>query len=630
MGAQSTSGSVSVADLNIVVADALNYGTSGPTAAAVTNIRDSINTINAQAAQRYIARISLDANVPGNGMGGSAQRNKVADPAASTVANTANAANGKIPTACGAGVYYEQRAENGNPAAASNLPVPANIPGAGNTVGSGQNKAQAPATNYAVSGPAVNAQCGTTANATGTVASNTALVRTVMNPVTMTAGTAGAPPYKLVGAALGTAGTAAAGTTNSESAVTAATRGQNTNSGADYMGIAPIGCIDASVAFLETKIYSTMVAVTVGGVTTAQTAGRHMVIKPCDPEGYAGVSKNTNTLAQNLGLYHVGGGITGTAACTATGAAASYCNSVFANGGNKPAAVAAAAPNPATSAISALQAASINRVWDPILAAQLTQGAMCCAAQYYGTAGVARPAINKGGTADGMPVSGFVPPLSGGDMAAEVSPGGMCPAHSKGTTGSGTVGNAAQTNPAMVELLEDQAFYAALAPSQYSLPTTSSTATTQTARAAKQKQCATHITSMMKLNKATAVTAEAGKFGHSYSAINFPLWKVGIGAGNTPNQYTVPNGYCYANARFDDFAKVGTQSTFKGAEKLGQLVSGPNMAIVADNEACGRANTACAPAAATWNGGPAVMATCYGDACTTGGILNTTGAIPVA
>merc|ERR1711981_404148 len=232
-----------------------------------------------------------------------AQRIKVADPAASTVANTADAANGKIPTACGAGVYYEQRAQNGNPAAASNLPVPANIPGAGNTVGSGQNKAQAPVTDYAVAGPAVNAQCGTTANATGTVASNTALVRTVMNPVTMTAGTAGAQPYKLVGAALGTAGTAAA--------VTAATRGQNTNSGADYTKIAPIGCIGASVAFLETKIYSTMVAVTVGGTTTAATTGKHMVIKPCDPEGYAGVSKNTNTLAQNLGLYHVGGGLLG-------------------------------------------------------------------------------------------------------------------------------------------------------------------------------------------------------------------------------------------------------------------------------------------------------------------------------
>merc|ERR1711977_84613 len=192
---------------------------------------------------------------------------------------------------------------------------------------------------------------------------------------------------------------------------------------------------------------------------------------------------------------------------------------VFANGGNKPAAVGAGGGNPATSALSALQAASINRVWDPILAAQLTQGATCCAAQYYGTAGVARPAINKGGTADGMPVSGFVPPLSGGDMAAEVSTGGMCPAHSKGTTGSGTVGNAAQTNPAMVELLEGQAFYAALAPSQYSLPTTSSTATTQAARAAKQRKCADAITSMMKLNKKAKVDAAAGAFGFSYSAV---------------------------------------------------------------------------------------------------------------
>merc|ERR1712072_1070851 len=135
---------------------------------------------------------------------------------------------------------------------------------------------------------------------------------------------------------------------------------------------------------------------------------------------------------------------------------------------------------------------------------------------------------------------------------------------------------------------------------------------------------------MMKLNKATAVTAEAGKFGHSYSAINFPLWKVGIGAGTTPNQYTVPNGYCYANACFGDFAKVGTQSTFKGAEKLGELVKGPNMALVKTDEACGRANAACAAPPTAWNGAPAVMATCYGSDCTAAGILNTTGVIPVA
>merc|ERR1711886_3848 len=102
--ASKTAGTVTVADLNLVVADALNYGTSGPSAAAVNNIRDSINTINAQAAQRYIARVSLDANAPGNGFGGSTQRVKVASPAAS---EDAAAGNGLIPTACGGGLYYQ-------------------------------------------------------------------------------------------------------------------------------------------------------------------------------------------------------------------------------------------------------------------------------------------------------------------------------------------------------------------------------------------------------------------------------------------------------------------------------------------------------------------------------------------
>merc|ERR1711959_517404 len=104
--AQTTSGSVSVADLNLVVADALNYGTSAPTTTRVTNIRDSVNTINAQAAQRYIARVSLDANLPGNGMGGSTQRIAVDTPAASAAANALNAANGKIPAACGGVSLY--------------------------------------------------------------------------------------------------------------------------------------------------------------------------------------------------------------------------------------------------------------------------------------------------------------------------------------------------------------------------------------------------------------------------------------------------------------------------------------------------------------------------------------------
>merc|ERR1739848_116349 len=95
----------------------------------------------------------------------------------------------------------------------------------------------------------------------------------------------------------------------------------------------------------------------------------------------------------------------------------------------------------------------------------------------------------------------FVPPLSGGDMSALDSPGIMCPAHGSGNGKTAkTVVNIALDNPAMKELLEGQAFYAALAPSQYNIPTTSTTATTQAANA-KQKMCADHITKMMKLNK---------------------------------------------------------------------------------------------------------------------------------
>jgi len=635
--AQSTSGSASVADLNLVVADALNYGTSAPTTTRVTNIRDSINTINAQAAQRYIARVSLDANLPGNGMGGSTQSIVVKNPAASAASNALNAANGKIPAACGGGLYTLANAAGGNPAAATFPPPSGTSPGSAGTLNSGKNVAKVPTgqttalyTAAGAAGPIVNAQCGTTANSTGTVASNTALVRSVMNVVSMTQpGTAGSAPYTLEGSVLGAgaAGGVVPGSVGgvSPNAVKAATRGQATfNAAADYKKLTPIGCVDKSVAFSD-------LSVTVGGLGTANangypltaaSTGKKMIYKFCDPQGYPGVSVATNTLAENKVLYAMAAGA---GAPTGGGGAAGYFQQVFggAGGANNVPANAAA--------ITAITAGTIQKVWDPIMVAQLTDGAMCCDAGYYSTAGVGRPAITLLTTTNAIPITGYNPPLAGGDMVSEVSPGGMCPAHSS-TNGydEDTVGSAAQTNPAMVELLEGQAFYASLAPSQYSLPTTSTTATTQTAREAKQKQCATHITSMMKLNKATAVAAAADKFAYSYSAVNFPLWKVGIGGGTTPTQYTVPNGYCYANACFDDFAKVGTQSTFKGAEKLGALVKGPNMAEVKTGEACGLANTACAAAPATWNGGPAVMATCYGSDCTTGGILNTTGAIPVA
>ena len=637
--AKTTSGTVTVADLNLVVADALNYGTSGPSAAAVNNIRDSINTINAQAAQRYIARVSLDANVPGNGFGGSTQRVKVASPAAS---EDAAAGNGLIPTACGGGLYYQAFAgklggaggDNDPPANAGEAPAGV-LPGGEYTEYSGTILAVTPTPKtddaYDVDpsaspppfgtsgGPLVNAQCGTSANSTGTVGSNTLMVGSVMNEVTVA--DAASAPYTLEGVAVdGPAGAAGAGALAvTADDVTAALRGQiEFVSSADYKKKTPIGCIGRDVRFSD-------ITVTIDG-------GEQMVYTFCDPSGYKGASNPDASLATNTALYDSNMKADGVQAPEG-----SYFATVFGTGDGT-----GTEPNQSTD-ITTAQAAAMSRVWDPVMAAQLTRGGMCCDALYYGDAGVGRPTIAEVGS-----VSEFEPPLAGGVMAAESPVGTMCPMHGSGNGYStSTVGNVNQVNPKETLLLEGQAFYVSLAPSQYSLPLTSTTDETQTANEAKQKQCATQITSMMKMNKKEKVASDGtaptfgatvaestagtpGKFGYSYSAIDFPLWKVGIGSTDPVNQYIVPNGYCYANACFNDFAEVGTQPTFKGAEKLGELVQGPNMALVEADEACGRANAACAAPPATWNGAPAVMAACYGSNCTPEGILATTGVIPVA
>merc|ERR1711937_788432 len=518
--AKTTSGTVTVADLNLAVADALNYGTSGPSAAAVNNIRDSINTINAQAAQRYIARVSLDANVPGNGFGGSTQRVKVASPAAS---EDAAAGNGLIPTACGGGLYYQAFAGKPGGAAGDNDPppggagtVPAGVlPGDAYTTFSGTILAvtptpsadydQAPSTFGTSGGPLVNAQCGTSANSTGTVGSNTLMVGSVMNEVTVAA--AASAPYKLEGVAVD--GTAALAVTTGD--VTAALRGQTVfdNSADFYKKKTPIGCIGRDVRFSD--------------ITVDIAGGKKMVYTFCDPSGYKGAANPDDSLATNTNLYNSNMKTATPSGGSAVPApAGSYFATVFGTG------TSAAVPDE-TAVITEVQAAEMSRVWDPVMSAQLTQGGMCCDALYYGEAGVGRPTIAGVG-----PVSEFEPPLAGGVMAAESSVGTMCPMHGSGNGYStSTVGNVNQVNPSETLLLEGQAFYVSLAPSQYSLPLTSTTAETQTANEAKQKQCATHITSMMKMSKAVAVESSGtppsftgtlaestagtpGKFGYSY------------------------------------------------------------------------------------------------------------------
>merc|ERR1712224_143113 len=413
----------------------------------------------------------------------------------------------------------------------------------------------APSTFGTSGGPLVNAQCGTSANSTGTVGSNTLMVGSVMNEVTVAA--AASAPYKLEGVAVD--GPAALAVTAGD--VTAALRGQTVfdNSADFYKKKTPIGCIGRDVRFSD--------------ITVDIAGGKKMVYTFCDPSGYKGAANPDDSLATNTNLYNSNMKTATPSGGSAVPApAGSYFATVFGTG------TSAAVPDE-TAVITEVQAAEMSRVWDPVMAAQLTQGGMCCDALYYGEAGVGRPTIAGVG-----PVSEFEPPLAGGVMAAESSVGTMCPMHGSGNGYStSTVGNVNQVNPSETLLLEGQAFYVSLAPSQYSLPLTSTPAETQTANEAKQKQCATHITSMMKMSKEAIVASTGtaptfadtspfgtagtpGKFGYSYSAIDFPLWKVGIGSTDPVNQYIVPNGYCYANACFNDFAEVGTQSTFKGAE----------------------------------------------------------------
>merc|ERR1712078_239353 len=485
-------------------------------------------------------------------------------------------------TACGGGLYYQAFAglaggEGGdNDAGPANAgEVPAGIlPGATYTKYSGTILAvtptaevladydQAPSTFGTSGGPLVNAQCGTSANSTGTVGSNTLMVGSVMNEVTVAA--AASAPYKLEGVAVD--GPAALAVTAGD--VTAALRGQTVfdNSADFYKKKTPIGCIGRDVRFSD--------------ITVDIAGGKKMVYTFCDPSGYKGAANPDDSLATNTNLYNSNMKTATPSGGSAVPApAGSYFATVFGTG------TSAAVPDE-TAVITEVQAAEMSRVWDPVMAAQLTQGGMCCDALYYGEAGVGRPTIAGVG-----PVSEFEPPLAGGVIAAESSVGTMCPMHGSGNGYStSTVGNVNQVNPSETLLLEGQAFYVSLAPSQYSLPLTSTTAETQTANEAKQKQCATHITSMMKMSKAVAVESSGtapvftsgsessgtpGKFGYDYSAIDFPLWKVGIGSTDPVNQYIVPNGYCYANACFNDSPRSVRNPLSRGLRSLVSSCRGP-------------------------------------------------------
>merc|ERR1712057_20911 len=214
-----------------------------------------------------------------------------------------------------------------------------------------------------------------------------------------------------------------------------------------------------------------------------------------------------------------------------------------------------------------------QKFWDPITAAQASGGAFCCDALYYGADG-----LGRGIPTNDPPIvavtknSAFTPvPLTGEAMEREIVPGGVCTGEA--ANNAKMEGLSAAMNVKQKEMLEGQAFYACVAPSQYVLPKVNSVATTQAANAARQKKCSETITKMLKMNRedpgtstssATCVRASlpgvaaatVACTGTDFSAIEYPLWMVGIGGGTTPSTYAVPNAYCYANACLENFAAV--------------------------------------------------------------------------
>jgi len=650
-----------VAELNIEVGTAFNAAT--PTAATVQAVRDATNTIFAQAAQRYIAKITLAAHMPGNGMGGSTRANQaITTPAKNptkgywAIANTAGSSWGiwaspdeTQATACGgsnAQMPQAQEAPTGVTGALVKTKYSLEMNGglACSKMTSGDGTATSNTATFRTVQPVVSqtgsaagqgngANNGGGANAQSPTAAGTAVatacptvsgIQLVKNCLPATTSNL---PYTvpMVVASTGyvnTAGNKNGGLTNDQ--IKKATRGLAQTAPVPADTVTPTACIGPDVLFND--VPNTGVATT-GAGGAASLGNPHktgQAVALCDPNGYRPANPADNNANAMVGAVQ-------TARIPVPSAAQTYAaNKLWYSGVNSDTA------NLRRSGVLV----NVQKFWDPITAAQASGGAFCCDALYYGTDGIGRgrasppgndpPIIDVPKNTDFKPVA-----LTGAAMDQQIVPGGVC------TDGNPTTsvkeGLSAASNVEQEEFLEGQAFYTCVAPSQYVLPKVNSVATTQTANAAKQKKCAQTLTGMLKLNKVSAGTktddakcintallpateanqaktaaGTAACTGTGYSAVEYPLWLVGIGGGTSPASYAVPNGYCYANACLEDFAAVGTATAFKGVQKLSTLQSSPDMSSnpTTQTNACGRANAACAAPPSDWNGGAAIFAKC--------------------
>merc|ERR1739848_109241 len=364
-----------VAELNIEVGTALNAAT--PTAATVQTVRDSVNTIFAQAAQRYIAKITLAAHLPGNGMGGSTNPSTtITDPATNPQTGywTSGAwgiwAKKSTPlqqaTACG-GIstqmpQKESAADTGAVASDTSLKMNGGL------------------------------ACSKLTTGAGSAVSNTALVRTVQPEVRQSGsgtglgaatvqdkpgqqnppdfGTGGGAksilPYQVlmtVGENVAAGATTATalglegrngGLTNEQ--IKKATRGlpQTATLGMDFDKSTPTACIGPSVIFNDVPNSGAAAGIVAAAATKLQQG-----VALCDPFGFAPAQKTAaiNNAASEVPLP----------SATATFAK----NKEYYSGTGNAAATAGVKLN-------------VQKFWDPITAAQASGGAFCCDALYYG------------------------------------------------------------------------------------------------------------------------------------------------------------------------------------------------------------------------------------------------------
>jgi hypothetical protein len=429
-----------VANLNILIADALN---AGPKADTINQIRDSVLTLFTQASQRYIAKLTLAAHLPGNGMGGSTNpASVIATPATnpttgsfSTTSFPATGANGVQPTACGGATSYIapfRQSQDTVAAALNNGMVGAgNTACANNVCASMSNQATGACANggTVIAGTCTNGQTtginacsagspgGKGVPSTGSVDSNTITFGTVMPSVSMVARASEKAPFAVAETGSLTAADAQAADAGTYPAQFAAlalgdTPGGSPNGCGVFTAIPKAGINQDDIGKLCGGLTNSQIQRATRGLASATITGTGATVSSTAPPIACidssvcfndiivpSSSAAPGALAANDALN---GGVVGNSRCVRLcdpkgapalpgTAATTYAarKAIYATNRISTATTVTNQPTPAVGS-------SGSGYWDPITAAQASLGGFCCDAQYYSVDGIGRDVAEYG------------------------------------------------------------------------------------------------------------------------------------------------------------------------------------------------------------------------------------------